>query len=290
MNFKHDFAELLKTEMMKRGVVVQNSWDEYQICLNYVELNQRWIDDNVSYEVVYSKELMDKIPSLSIEEQLAIKDIESCLKQCRPLNLYMSKLIYKTDMRHSDFLLKNWNIYHLHLEKLVFPKIRFTKSNLLFFQPKGRIMHFIDVKPHPSGATWFDRNLLEIIYANWPWLLQYLKEVKPNESIPDCEVHNLTKRIVTILDFHGGALIPSNFGVATSGNSFLAVQKTNRILNSLRDCENRLRNEENSIRNIIYKELRRKVSEQLDYSLIIENGYLVACEKYSGLKIQLFKL
>lgn len=289
MNFTYDLAQYAKQELIDAGITVPDEWDDYSVCLNYYEISQRWFNSSIPYKVLYSEELLRKIPSLSTEEQKAVKEIEDCLLNCKPITSYMSKLIKKTDMKNSDFLLKNWGIYHVHLEKLSLPKLGFTKPNLLFFQPKGNVVHFIDVKPHPKGATWFDRGLLEIIYANWPWLLLFFYGAKPLEIIPDDKIHQFTKNAVTILDFHGGALMPSNLGVASSGNSALAVRETDRIFNNLRLHEQNLTENEVEIKKLLYKSTGLKIEEKLEYELIIEDDYFVAYEKHTNAKIRLFQ-
>lgn len=289
MNFQHDLAQIAYEELTQAGITVPSSWDDYHICLNYMEISHRWFDSSIPYYVIYSKELLQKLPTLSLEEQKAIKDIEWCLGHCQTITPYMSRLIKDTSMRKSDFLLKNWDIYHLHLEKLTPPLMNFTKENLLFFQVKGQVAHFIDVKKHPRANSWFDRGLLEIIYNNWPYLLRYLHGVKPTAQIPDNEVHNALKSMVCILDFHGGALIPTNMGVATSGNSSMAVRETDRLFNMLRAAEKNLLDNENSIKKEIFAATGLKC-ENPHYQLITEDGFFVAYEKATHAKIKLFAI
>lgn len=290
MNFQHDLAEISKKELVDSNIKVPNDWDDYHILLNYIETSKRWFDCSVPYRVVYSEELLQKLSLLTPDELVAIKDIEKCLSECKPITAYMSKLIRRSEMNKSDFFLKNWDIYHLHLEKLTAIKTKFTKENLLFFQKKGNIVHFIDVRKHPKGSEWFVKDLLEIVYNNWPWLLVYLKGVKPTSNIPDSYVHELTKSAVTIIDFHGGALMPTTLGVASSGHSSWSVQKANHYFNSLKKCEQELIEKENEICEFAYKEHKIKAKAPLDYELIIEKNWFVAYEKTYKIKIKLFKV
>ena len=289
MNFHQDLARIAYEELMQAGIAVPASWDDYHICLNYMEISHRWFDSSISYAVVYSKELLQKFPLLSTDEREAIKDIEYCLRNCKPITPYMSRLITDTSIKKSDFLLKNWDIYHLHLEKLIPPIAKFTKENLLFFQAKGCVVHFIDVKKHPTASGWFDRGLLEIIYNNWPHLLRYLYGMKPTADIPDNEVHSAFKHMVGIIDFHGGSLFPTNMGVTTSGNSSRAVQETDRLFNRLALAEKDLLESEDEIKDEIFASMGKRC-ENLDYELITENGYFVAYETTTNAKIRLFPI
>lgn len=289
MNFKKDLAEILKKDMASKGISFDAGWDDYTVCLNYVELTKRWFNSSVPYKVVYSKELLAKLPSLTQQEQDAIKDIEKSLTECKSITAYMSKLITSTEMKKSDFFLKNWDIYHLHLEKLSAVKRNYTMPNLLFFQPKGNIIHFIDVRKHPKGAEWFVRDLLEIIHNNWPWLLRYINGVKSVGNISNEDMYSLSKHAVAAINFHGKVLMPTNVGVATSGHSSLSVRKADDIFNNLKAYEDWLKSNEKEIRESIYSQTKRKTTNKLDYELLIENDWFIAYEKNTQAKIELFK-
>lgn len=290
MNFQNDLAQMLKEELLQDGINIPSDWDDYHICMNYLQISHRWFNSSVPYKVIHSKELMDKLPLLTKAERDALHDIETRLGSCKSLTSYMSRDISKTDIKKSDFLLKNWDIYHLHLEQLLPPKIRYTLPNLLFFQSKGNVVHLIDVKPHPKGATWFDRDLLEIIYNIWPWLLRYKKGLKPTQSILDDQVHDVLKHSVTFLDFHDGILMPTNIGVATSGDSSMAVCEADRIFNSLKKSEEYLKDNEDEIKSYIANELGMNIDFPLDYELIIENDFFVAYEKTTHIKQRMFEV
>lgn len=287
MDFQHDLA-VISTELLNQvGIRVPPHWTDYQICMKYLELHQRWFDSSIPYEVAYSRELTAKLPTLTADEQSAILEIERRIKNCETLTPFMSKDIRTLSVKKSDFLLKNWNIYHLHLERSDSGD-SFKNPNLLFFQPKGSKVHFIDVKPHPKGSSWFDRDLLNIVYDNWPELLIYMDGCKPLENLPDEEMHDVLKSMVTVVDFRNGMLFPTNLGVAASGDSGLAVRKTDRIFNNLKLWELELEKNANNIRKEIEQTLKVEIKDPLDYVLIVEDGYFVAYEKHSFAKIRLF--
>ena len=134
MNFKHDLAEISKKELNEAGIKVPQEWNDYTTCIKYVDIQHRFFDSSVPYMVAYSRELRRKLPTLTDDEQRAIQDIAERLRTCKPLTPYMSHLLRTISVKKSDFLLKNWNIYHLHLEK---DSERHTNRNLLFFSRKG---------------------------------------------------------------------------------------------------------------------------------------------------------
>ena len=284
MNFHHDLAEISKKELHKEGIRVPKEWDDYQICMKYLEIHQRWFNSSVPYISVFSRELWKKLPLLTREEQTAIYDIVNRLRTCQPLTPYMSRDIHAISVKKSDFLLKNWNIYHLHLEKA--PE-RYTNPNLLFFQPQGQVVHFIDVRPHPKGAAWFDRGLFDIIYDNWPHLLIYQPDVKATLSVPDEGVHELLKSAITLIPFREGSLFPTNMGVASSGDSNLVIRTTDWIFNMLREWQIELEKRKYDIRELIRK-AGIKPPTKFDYELIVEEGFFVAYERQTHAKIRMF--
>lgn len=288
VDFQHDLAEIAKDMMRQAGISIAVEWNDCYCCIKYFELLHRWFDSSIPYKVVYSKELWKKLSELTANELSAVQNIVYRLENCISITLYMSKDIKKTAIQKSDFLLKNWDIYHLHLEKQI-PKKRFTNPNLLFFQTKGQVVHLIDIRKHPKGSEWFIKDLLEIVYENWPWLLNYFPGCTPTHKIEDCHVHNTLKSMVVGIPFKNGMLMPTTLGVAGSGDSGTAVRTAYNILNRLRLCETELRQNEKIIRNEIFTSMFLRVDEPLDYTLIIEDGFFVAYEKHTNAKIRLFE-
>lgn len=79
MNFEHDLAEISRELMRNAGTTVLPEWDDCYACTKYLELQHRWFDSSIPYKVVFSNELLKKLPKLSVEEQTAIHDIIHCL-------------------------------------------------------------------------------------------------------------------------------------------------------------------------------------------------------------------
>lgn len=286
MDFKHDLTEISKKELNNVGIKVPKEWNDYTTCIKYVDIHHRFFNSSEPYMVAYSRELKRRLPLLASDEQKAIQDIEERLRSCKPITPYMSHLLKTTSLKKSDFLLKNWNIYHLHLEK---DSEKYTNRNLLFFQPQGHIVHFIDVRPHPTGDKWFDRGLFDIIYDNWPFLLIFRPDIKPTEPVPDDKVHKLLQHYVTVVPFRGGCLFPTNLGVVSSGDSSLAARKVNRIFNEFTSWELYLKEHERDIKREMRKQ-KLSVPSSLDYKLEIESGYFIAYEVHTQVKIQMFKV
>lgn len=288
MNFKHDLAKIAQHELQQAGIVLPQGLNDYQICIRYLDLKLRSLDTNERYHIVYSKEYCRTIHTLTMDEQRSIHDIEYKLMNGLDITCYMSKGIKKVAIRDSDFLLKNWGIYHLHLEKAN-PNKAYSNPNLLFFIRWRSVIHFIDVRIHPKGQEWFVRDMITTIYRNWPWLLNYFDGYKPIYTIPDNQVHNALKHMMSGIPFENGMLMPT-YGVMSSGDGGLAAKYVMKLFNSLSQSELNLVNEEESIKKGIASTTGINVSDSLDYELITEDGYFVAYENQSFAKIRLFKI
>ena len=287
MDLFHDLANIFNNKMLAAGITVPTTLDDSKVVSFFLELKQRWINQSLPYMVVYSRELRMKYCYLPEEEQHAIKTIEECFAECKPLAPYLSKLISETDVGKSDFLLKNWGINHVHLEERTITHWRFTNPNLLLFIIKGKVVHFIDVVKHPTGAEWFNREWIEIINSNWPWLLSPIGGMIPTQRIPDNQRHKLSKRIVAALDFHGESIMPSNFGVTLSGNSVKATLQTQRIKNELQRMEKQIQKRDAEIK----KEIKDKTGIEISttsFSLQIKEGRIYANEETTDYNILLF--
>lgn len=280
MDLVHDFAVMQKEDLNRLGIRISSEWDDYRILLNSYEIKQRRFEPKGSYQVEYSQELRSKISTLTAAEQEALRDIEKRLRCGKTLEPFMSKWINKTSMAKSDFLLKNWNIYHLHLEKRN-ETGKYQNPNLLFFQVKNGVAYFIDIKQHPKGDGWFDKKLFDIIFDNWPWLLNYQEGFVPTIELTDSEVYNITKSGVTFVPFRNGSLIPTNLGVASSGNGIMAVRWADEINNTLRRVEIWLREEEELIQKMIEKENGESLQAALDYQLIQYNNQFSVIETHT---------
>lgn len=285
MNFEHDLTAILTESFHRAGIKIPKEWDDDDIRIKYFEFNQRRCPVEAPCNVLYSEELLRKRSILPKREKTALLDIETRLKHGQPVTRYLSRDWKTISTKKSDFLLKNWNINHLHLERTDLPG-KLSNPYLLFFTVKGRVVYMIDIRKHPKGSNWFDRELLEIIFNNWPKLLNWIPGAEPTQDVPDQAVHELTKQIVTCIPFHGGILIP--FGVSSAGTSVQAAWCSNYIHNNFAIWEKSLSTQEEKIRNAILKQTGLFVPNP-DYRFIFENGFFVAQEILSNVKIRMFR-
>lgn len=285
MDFHHDLAEIARKNLKELGIATPANWDDYTTYLKWLQVKQRRFNSSVHYQVQYSKELHEKLDTFSEMERKSVLDIENRLRNAEPITDYMSKQIDSISMKKSDYLLKMWNIYHLHLEKKR-KKKKYKNPNLLFFQPKGNTVYFIDIRHHPTGNKWFSKELLEIIYNNWPELLHYKPGLVPciADGVPieltDEMVFDLMKAgITSFVTFHEGSVYPTNFGVSNSGDGVNAELVANIVWKNLFFYQMQLLAEQ--------KESGK--NSKTEYKLIEKNGLFIAQGKRQKIERVLFR-
>lgn len=107
--------------------------------------------------------------------------------------------------------------------------------------------------------------------------------MKPTVTVPDEKVHDALKKTVLALPFREGCIFPTSLGVASSGDSSMAVMKANRIFNNLTAWELELNKKEKEIRREIRK-LKLREPDLLEYRLEIESGFLLPTKSIHTLK------
>lgn len=290
MNFHHDLAEIARKNLKELGIVSSADWDDYMTYLKWLQIRQRRLNSSIHYQVRYSDELLQKLDHLPESDQNSVLDIERHLRNAEPITGYMSKSINSTSMKKSDFLLKVWNIYHVHLERK--SEKKYLNPNLLFFQRMKNTIYFIDVRQHPVGNQWFSRELLGIVYDNWPELIHYIPGMKTvlesgePINLTDEQVFELMKNGITIfVPFRDGAILYTSGGIAASGDGGIAVWIANNVWNRL--AQYQLMFSRNQL--TVCKKPNEELYRNGDYKLIYEDGRFLAYNKCPEKRIYLFK-
>lgn len=144
-------------------------------------------------------------------------------KRGNDLKPYVSTGILKANSK--DLMFYDWGVYHFHLGTEPDKRGFMERTNDLLFAIADRdlgVMYLLDVHPHEGGFT--NRDLLRIIEANWPEILDRytLHDVSPSYSdLTDDEVAMLRKGGVTVvLGTPGGrTLAPMGGGITTAKTS-----------------------------------------------------------------------
>jgi len=290
MNFRADFRKNIIGLLKQTGAAFDSNADTAKLCMQYLQIYDRLFIPQGIYKVEFSKELKNRMNTYSMGIINAIADIKSKLEKGCGISGYFSKSIRKA--QNPDILLRNWNIYHAHIDAPL-PKDRkyVVRSNqLLFFTYKGNVVYFIDILPHPKGNTWFNKKLIEVIYDNWPNLLEITDFTDVSPNLTDEEITKAMKRMYTLIKVRDRVVAPTAGGVASSGDNLIAVRQTQYYFNKLKEWEIWLIENEQLIVSGFEKQENKKITEPLDIELIIEDGFFVAYDRRCQMKIKMFAL
>lgn len=222
-----DLRSIIIERMKVLRMPIDRNWDTNYLCIKYYDTIRRFCFFQSPVTIHSSSEIKRKM--LNDTEKKALENICSRLETGRPIFPYLSRSINNTNIKKSDFCMKNWNIFHTHLGRLPENSMQCHRSDrLLFFTHNNNNVYLIDVKKHPKGSEWFDKELILIIYRNWPELLHPVSCIKPADknTIPDESYFELSKHVIIPIQIEGKFYMPTNFGVATSGDSQIAVEQT----------------------------------------------------------------
>ena len=177
--------------------------------------------------------------SLSVSDDVAegFELLVSKLKNGEDVNIHLNKFSAKLDK--NDQLFYDWGINHFHLGT--------TLDSSGFIQRTGPIAYAIVKKNDVYIITvaehghWSDKNLLEIVDANWPELIAGWKiDGEWKVDLSSEEIGKLRKCGITcgIRLANGNSYISPGGGINCAGGSTLAVIEANRMYHRFLDLYN----------------------------------------------------
>lgn len=232
INLVTDFEKLLDKHLSDMGVCRKNPQDP---AMDYFRLQQRLIENKprnikkangFSYPVEYKK---------------ALDLIEITILNGGNIHPFMTRNLLK--LKREDLMLSDWGIYHLHLstEHDMVKKDGFMKrsNELLMVKIDETTVYFITVVPHKKRNVWTLNKYIEIIYDNWPEMIEKfkLKDIRLSEHITEEQRTQFRKAhgfVFTELE-DGTCCTSMGGGYASDGtsmNALLAHDDLYRILES----------------------------------------------------------
>lgn len=193
--------------------------------------------------VIKSKKLQNSSNGETIKQVLL--EIENKLRNGTDINPHLNKTIF--DGTHTDCLLADWNIYHLHLSTEADENHKYfvgRTRDVLFLTISGDAAYFIDVRPHGKNgeANVFEqKNLLQAIADEWPWVLEPYKiegaigvEYEVNDPK---EIKELRKAGVSVIHkINDGIYTPMGMGLTTASTSVKATRESSRLYYLAKDA------------------------------------------------------
>ena len=295
MNFKKDIDEHLHNALIKNGISINRS--DRKLAIHYFDIRERLLDFDIKFKTLKSKEIDQILSSnvLNADEIMSFNDIVYRLENNKPVDMYLSNYVYDIDIERSDFLLKNWGIYHLHLEKKNSISNSFDRrSDLLLFlkvSANWKNVLLISIDKHPKSVTWYQEKWLEIIDNNWNGeLMCYDGGLKVINELPENEVFKATQRQIQAVTINGKVIFPF-LGCATSGDSVINVRRECDLYNFLRNLQEDIIKNYHKYLVDIFRYCRKRgiaFDKNLDFHIIIEYhepySWFVLYEKRNKMK------
>ena len=277
MNFKKDIDEHLYNALAKNEI--QIDINDRKLAIHYFDIRERLLDFDIKFKVLKSKEINQILSShtLKDDEVDSFNDIVYRLENNKPIDMYLSKYVYDINMNRSDYLLKNWGIYHLHLEKKNSVANNFEgKSNMLLFlkvSANWENILLISIDKHPKSDTWYQEKWLKIIDDNWNGELLYFDGgVQIINELSENDVFKATQKQVCAVMVNGKVVFPF-LGCASSGDSVINVRRECDLYNFVSNLQEDTIKNYNSYFVDISKYCRKHrlvFDKNLDFHIIIE--------------------
>lgn len=252
INYENDLREIAMNLLNSAGVYYKNKDDTNRLLIKYYTFCEKYVFPK-NRTVYVSEELQSKIGTLPMDIRAALIKMRHWVETGEDINCFQSKGLYGKGSR--DYQNALYGVIHLHLSaskddvKPVIQSDRFSKRSeyLLFAKFKNDAAYFIDVLHHPevltpnnqAGIEWTSSAILLILENNWPELIENTKipgatmifvAGKPYNQT-DFDIAALTANgITTFIQGKDGLYLP-NLGVASSGDSTIAVKRATNLWN-----------------------------------------------------------
>jgi hypothetical protein len=212
---------------------------------------------------------------------LGLDNLERKIVTGDDLTPHLSKLVCN-DPKFKDYMLNDWNIYHLHLGININNGFVERTDPVLFCMVTDKIVFFIAMKHH---REWTDKSLLSIVYLNWPDLINpfILSGVISTSSNPtNEEICKLRKgNVMMIIEIAPGVVIaPPGRGYMTDGTSREVVIQRDNCMRMITNFEVKIKLSEGDIRKQIIS-ANKTPARKLMFKLQIKDDNLIAYEIYS---------
>lgn len=300
-NFEEDYKQFVLLSIQKNfNIDFDNKNYAYLKSLKPQELYFRYLADSkrippaIPRKVHISKELKEN--KLYETYKNSIENIINIFEQGNSIKPFLNK-----DVKHifkqncpKDYLLNDWDLYHLHLGKLEQnAKFCLRTKYVLFCRITQTDVYMIQILDHCEESSFACRKLLTILRDNWveQYNVQKLNDVIGLErEFSDSEYRRLRESgITTILNIDGDICISPNIGIASSGDSSKDVQIAMRHFHTLNFLQKHILNNAKIIYDFIIKcNIRHKKPSKIYFKLkYIDENTLIAQDIYSKAIIEL---
>ena len=249
MDLTADLDRIIREQFDKSGISYDTRMQVDDLAASYFEMLNRRIDPKPR-RVRFSKELLDSLGRLRKETDpnqerkaadawTAVFKIRFLMERGKNVNAFLQKGIESaTGTRSRDGMLWDFGMHHFHLSTESDGSGFVRRSDyLLFAILTDADAYFVDLRRHPTTSDfgWSRQDLLQIVQANWPALIEprELCGVK-GDAWTDQERAALRKKNVNVVtDLYGHAVAPLGGGMTTAGSSLLCRRWADELMHEI---------------------------------------------------------
>ena len=203
-------------------------------------------------KVHFSSELSDSLGKIvqetdaertekALEAWRAIFLIRDLFVKGENVTRFLSKNVkhFLSELKKTDGLLLHFGMHHFHLSGKLEKSGEFSKRSdyLLFAIIADADAFFVDVRLHPApeSLVWFRQDLLNIVYSNWPELVEphMLRGVKGDKLTNEQKKELRRKNINHVTELGDDAISPIGGGMMCDGSSTLYGVRADKLLNEI---------------------------------------------------------
>ena len=266
MTFRSDLSRLIHSRFEQYGVSYEDSMALDRLAARYFEMTIRHIQPGPR-RVHFSDQTHASLGDLSRrgvgdnsarDARRAVFRLRQILVEGGNVNGFLSKNIRRATSW--DGLLWQYGMHHFHLGRESIKDGFVNRSDyLLFAIVAPEDVFFVDVRLHPprgDGIKWVSQNLLRIVHANWPDLIEaHVLHGVRGDRLKDEEMYELRRKNTNYaMDISGNAIAPLRGGLAGDGSSVLCTIWAMRLLKELKYHGEVLRNAE--VRRAVERDMR----------------------------------
>lgn len=225
--------------------LVRDHYTAWNLAYQYFSVCHRIIP-SIQRPVFWSKELIQKRDSHQIAPQYlkAIRQITDDSEAGESMLRYMSTKSAKA--ANEDKLYTDWKIAHFHLSDMPSSEewhqsdlVHFVERTgfLLFVFPDPSGLYLLDVLDHDQEYLWATKELVDILYRNWPQLIEkYRMNIRTDPtgySVTTKEIHTVREKNATVFisTEDGKTFGPFGGGLTSAGSNLSLVMRADDLLN-----------------------------------------------------------
>ena len=236
-------------------------------------------------QVLLSRGLWRRAAKAPEQVRSAVDNFAHRVRRGEDINAYQGRGLTTNDIsgeeqaRRTDLLLADFGIHHFHITDKPVVAGEYSRRSgwLLFAVVQEDALLCIDVRHHPKGVGWAQKDVLELAVKNWP------KVFASNEARnvtggdwSDEEIVNLRRGGANTLHRVGSrAYGPINGGLTAAGTPFLVHKAADGILLEIEDLARQFVDANNSAVRLCYD----KGIQRPEFHIVLTPDGIAVCEE-----------